>query len=360
MGVAARTEAPALVASAADAIYLVDGDGRVRYANPAALAILGYDNEAELLGKPSHATIHHTRHDGSPFPESECPLLEPRRTGTAVRNDDDWFVRRDGSFVPVAYSSAPIDSPSGRGAVVVFHDTTERDAVERARREAEVQRARADELRASRARIVTATHAERRRLGRDLHDGAQQHLVNVSIALQLASARLQDPDDPLSQLIAQALAETRLATDDLRELAAGLLPSVLVDRGLRGAIETLTARSPLPVDLELTPDRFDPELEAAAYFFIAEALTNVAKHAQAEHASVSVAHGGELLELEVSDDGVGGADPLKGSGLLGLQDRVAAVGGVVQFDSPPAGGTRVTARLPLTAPRKDANRRAEA
>ena len=347
---ATGTEAPALVASAADAIYLVDHEGRVRYANPAALAILGYEHESELIGRASHATIHHSHPDGSPFPEAECPLLEPRRTGAPVRNDQDWFVRRDGSFVPVAYSSAPVDGPGGRGAVVVFHDTTERNAFEQAQREAEVQRARAEELSASRTRIVAATHAERRRLGRDLHDGAQQHLVNISIALQLAAARVTDPEDPLAQLISQALSETRLATEDLREFAAGLLPSVLTDRGLRGAIETLTARSPLPVDLELTPERFDPELEAAAYFFVSEALTNVAKHAGAEHASVRVSAADGSLTVEVSDDGIGGADPLRGSGLTGLQDRIAALGGVVLIAAAEPQGTRLTARLPLRPP----------
>ena len=115
----------ALLASLGDAVYLVDADGRVRFANPAAVALLGYDREDELLGAPSHATIHHTRPDGTPFPEAECPLLRPRATGETVRVDHDWFVRRDGGLVPVAYTSAPVHVDGGRGAVVAFRDISE-------------------------------------------------------------------------------------------------------------------------------------------------------------------------------------------------------------------------------------------
>jgi PAS domain S-box-containing protein len=349
MDAPARTDAPALVANAADAIYLVDEFGRVQYANPAALAILGYRDESELVGRPSHATIHHSHPDGTPFPEDQCPLLEPRRTGAAVRSDDDWFIRRDGSFVPVAYSSAPVEKPGGRGAVVVFHDTTERIAIERAQRDAAIERARAEALHASRARIVAATHDERRRLGRDLHDGAQQHLVNVSVALQLAAVKADD-DPELAELIAQALSETRTAIDDLRELAAGLVPSVLLHRGLRGAVESLTARAPLPVELDVTDVRLHPLVEAAAYFFISEGLTNVVKHAHAETASVRAHVDNGWLVVEVTDDGVGGADPIGGSGLRGLDDRVQALDGTLEIERSAAGGTLLRARLPVTPP----------
>lgn len=349
MGGHVPADAPALVASAADAIYLVDEQGRVQYANPAALEVLGYEHESELLGRPSHQTIHHSRPDGSPFPEEQCPLLEPRRTGDAVRNDDDWFIRRDGTFVPVAYSSAPVQTPTGRGAVVVFHDTSERIAVEQAQREAEVERARAEDLRESRARIVAATHEERRRLGRDLHDGAQQHLVNVSVALQLLSAGSAEPES--TRLVTQALEETRAAIEDLRELAAGLVPSVLLHRGLRGAVESLTSRAPLPVTLEVDDARVHPLIEAAAYFFVAEALTNVAKHARAESAVVRtrIEHG--ELTVEVEDDGVGGAAPLGGSGLRGLEDRLQALDGALEITVPRSGpGTLLRATLPISSP----------
>jgi len=341
----------ALVVNVADAVYAVDHAGRVLYANPAALAILGYE-EHELLGRLSHATIHHTRPDGTPFPEAECPLLRPRTTGEIIRVEEDWFIRHDGTHVPVSYSSAPVPGPDGPAAVVVFRDTTALRAAQTQVREAAAEqaaeRARAEELRASRARIVAATLQERRRLGRDLHDGAQQHLVNVSIALQLAAAASPEPDT--AALIAHALDETQLAIADLRELAAGLLPSVLVHRGLRGAIETLTARAPLPVSLELIDERFDPQLEAAAYFFVAEALTNVAKHSGATAASVRLARESDELLAEVADDGRGGADPLRGTGLRGLGDRLAALDGTLEIDRPGGGGTRLRARLPARPP----------
>jgi PAS domain S-box-containing protein len=340
----------ALVVNVADAVYAVDHSGRVLYANPAALAILGYESH-ELLGRPSHATIHHTHPDGTPFPETECPLLRPRTSGEVVRVDEDWFIRRDGKYVPVSYSSAPVPGPDGPAAVVVFRDTTALLAAQALVLETAAERARAEELRESRARIVAATLEERSRLGRDLHDGAQQHLVNVSIALQLAAASAPEPDT--AALIAQALDETRLAIADLRELAAGLLPAVLVHRGLRGAIETLTARAPVPVTLDLVDERFDPQVEAAAYFFVAEALTNVAKHSGAAAASVRLArnpHSPQELLAEVADDGHGGADPRRGSGLRGLEDRLAALDGALEIDQADGGGTVVRARLPARPP----------
>src|SRR3954447_6685425 len=116
----------ALLASLADAVYVVGPAGEVRFANPAAVELLGYGSEADLLGRPSHATIHSRRPDGTPFPEEECPLLQPRATGETVRVELDWFVRRDGALVPVGYASAPLETPDGRGAVVVFRDLTER------------------------------------------------------------------------------------------------------------------------------------------------------------------------------------------------------------------------------------------
>ncbi len=327
----------AFVASVADAVYAVDHDGRVQYVNPAGVVLLGYDDESELLGCPSHAMIHHHRPDGTPFPEAQCPLLRPRETGEIVRVEEDWFIRRDGSFVPVAYSSAPVGGESRRGAVVVFRDITERRAAEEARA-----------VRESRARIVATTLEERRRLGRNLHDGAQQRLVNVTLALQLALR--EDPPPQMHELLLRALSETEQAVDDLRDLAAGLLPSVLVHRGLRGALETLAARASVPVALRVTDARYPLVVEATAYFFVAEALTNVAKHAGASEAAVTVAeHAGELT-VEVRDDGAGGADAARGTGIEGLRDRLAALDGSLHVDSPPGGGSVLHARVPLTSP----------
>ncbi len=321
-----------LVTSVADAVYAVDAAGRVRYANPAALRILGYeDAQDELLGSRSHATIHHTKPDGTPYPEADCPLLKPRATGEVVRVQEDWFVRRDGTLVPVAYSSAPVDARDGRGAVVVFRDTT----AERA----------AGELRASRTRIVTAMQEERRRIGRDLHDGAQQHLVNVLLSLELFESSTAD-GAAAKELLEQARSEAREALDSLRELSAGLLPSILTHRGLRGAIESLTARAPLPVELEIADERFAPQTEAAAYFFVSEALTNVFKHARASVAQVRAARRGDRLIIEVQDDGIGGATRRPGGGLLGLEDRVSALDGTLAIVAAQPSGTLLRVVLP--------------
>jgi PAS domain S-box-containing protein len=344
LGSGAAAVLAAFVESIADAIYAVDAEGRVQFVNRAGLAMLGYDDEAELLGKPSHATIHHRHPDGTPFPEDACPLLRPRITGEVVRVEEDWFIRADGTFVPVAYSSAPVPTEDGRrGAIVVFQDITERRAAQDA-----LVRERA--VHASRARIVEATLDERRRLGRDLHDGAQQRLVNVALGVQLAARAIPDDDVETRELLDGALAETQAAIADLRELAAGLHPSVLTHRGLRGALESLTARAPVPVALDVPGARFDELVEATAYFVAAEALANVAKHAGATEARVRIATEDDTLVVEVADDGRGGArvgGETGGSGLSGLDDRVAALGGTLSVDSPAGGGTRLRAVLPL-------------
>jgi PAS domain S-box-containing protein len=332
----------ALIASMADAVYAVDDAGVVLFANAAALSILGYRFESELIGRPSHATIHHSYPDGRPFPEADCPLLRPRRTGEAVRIDQDWFVRRDGSFVPVAYSSAPVAIGRHRGAVVVFRDISERNR-------AEAERLRADGIHASRARIVQAALDERRRLGRDLHDGAQQRLINVIFALQAAGRGTGD--ETVQQAIAAALEETQLAIRDLRDIGAGLDPSVLAHRGLAAAITSLTARTPVPVALDVPAERFAPLTESTAYFVVSEGLANVAKHAEASEAAVTIERAPDRLLVTVTDDGRGGAgaDLAGGSGLAGLTDRVAAVGGALTIESPPGAGTRLTAELPLAS-----------
>jgi PAS domain S-box-containing protein len=336
----------ALLASIADGVYVVAADGSVAFVNPAGLAILGYDDEAQLLGRQSHSTIHAHHRDGSPYPEDECPLLLPRVTGEPVQVDDDWFIRADGSMVPVAYSSAPFQTDAGRAAVVVFHDMTTRLAAEQSRLRAEAERARAHELEASRRRLVEAADAERRRLGRDLHDGAQQRLVNVVINLQMALAAA-DEDGEATQLVSGALDEARTAIEDLRELSTGLHPSILVNRGLRAAIVALTARAPLPVTFDVPDVRLPPSVEAASYYVTAEALTNVAKHAEASEARVDVAVDDEHVTLTIRDDGRGGAQAIPGRGLGGLLDRVAAFGGTLEVVSRPGGGTCVRATIPL-------------
>ena len=210
--------------------------------------------------------------------------------------------------------------------------------------------ARLEDLRASRRRIVEATVEARRRLERDLHDGAQQRLVSMSLDLQLLRGRMAD--ELALELLDGAIATLGEAQTELRELARGIHPPMLSDRGLSPALEGLAQRSAVPVELDLRlAERLPREVETASYFVAAEALTNVAKYAGATHARLSVSNAGGMLMLEVSDDGVGGADPERGSGLRGLSDRVAAFDGELIVDSPLGRGTRVTARIPCTGPR---------
>ena len=205
-----------------------------------------------------------------------------------------------------------------------------------------------EQLAASRARILKAGDEERRRLGRDLHDGAQQQLVSAVISLQLAQKRWHDRGRA-RQLVDDALEHAQAAIGDLRELAAGIHPSVLTDRGLHAALETLGSRAPVPVELVTQlPDRLPMSVETTAYFLVSEALTNVGKYARASRASVTVRVAGDELEIEVLDDGVGGANPAAGSGLRGLADRVAALQGTLDVTSPPGRGTRIHARIALT------------
>ena len=196
-------------------------------------------------------------------------------------------------------------------------------------------RARVEELRASRARIVQAADDERRRLERDLHDGAQQRLVSLALNLRLASSKLDTDPAAAKQLLEETASELGEATTELRELARGLHPAVLSDRGLRPALEALAGRAPVPVELAEPPaERLPAAVESASYFVVAEALTNVARYAQASHAEVSVSRANGQVEVEVRDDGVGGADPGAGSGLRGLADRVAALDGRLEVDQP--------------------------
>jgi signal transduction histidine kinase len=219
-------------------------------------------------------------------------------------------------------------------------------ALENQRLAAEL-RARIEDLRASRARVVQAGDAERRRLERDLHDGAQSRLV--ALALKLKLARMNVPDDSeAAELLDESSAALQASLDELRELARGLHPVVLTDRGLAAAVRILASRAPVPVDiLELPEERLPSPVETAVYFVVAEALTNVAKYARADTATVSIAAGEGLVTVEVADDGVGGADVAGGSGLRGLSDRVAALDGRLELRSPAGAGTRLRAEIPL-------------
>ena len=189
---------------------------------------------------------------------------------------------------------------------------------------------------------MEAGYAARRRLERDLHDGAQQRLVALALDLRLARSKLEKDPAATAELLDASIAELSQATDELRELARGIHPALLTDRGLGAALDALATRAPLPVELADVPaDRLPEPVETAAYFVVAEALTNVAKYADATHAKVSVERANGTLRVEIADDGVGGADPAAGTGLRGLEDRLAALDGRLVVTSPAGSGTVV-------------------
>jgi PAS domain S-box-containing protein len=205
-----------------------------------------------------------------------------------------------------------------------------------------------EDLQTSRARIVKAGDEQRRRLERNLHDGAQQRLVSLALTLRLARTRLTAGPEALEPLLTGAAEELDKALEELRELARGLHPAALTEQGLGPALQTLGDRLPIEVRVAPFEQRLAEHVEATAYYICSEALTNVAKHAQATHATVSLALDDDVFRFEVSDDGRGGADPRAGSGILGLRDRAEAAGGTLFVISPPGRGTVVTGTLPLT------------
>jgi signal transduction histidine kinase len=248
-------------------------------------------------------------------------------------------LERDGETLAVlAYDPALDQEDPGRVGAVA---SMARMALENERLAAQV-RAQLDEVRASRARIVEAGNAERRRIERDLHDGAQQRLV--ALAMRLDQAR--EGSAGAATLIDETTAELLRAVREVRDLARGLHPTILTDAGLAAAVEALAERTPLPVKVAVTEARFPPEIEAAAYYVVAEGLTNIARYAGATEARVEATAKGGRLVVTVTDDGRGGADPSSGSGLRGLVDRLAAIDGELQITSRAGDGTTLTAILP--------------
>jgi len=249
----------------------------------------------------------------------------------------------------------PLDTGQNVVTLIWHRDTDDRlvaDVVDAGRLALEIAalqvelRRRLEALDTSRARIVAVADEERRRLARDLHDGAQQRLVSIGLDLRHVQHALNGNAPPdVDRTIDGAVAELGNAIDDLRELASGLRPASL-DEGLGSALRELAARSPIPVELQDPPERFNSEIEAAAYFIACEGLTNAVKHASARHVLLGFARQREQLVLTVADDGSGGADARRGSGLLGLIDRARAHGGSLTIESLPGAGTRLTARLP--------------
>jgi len=275
----------------------------------------------------------------------DLPVRGSGRAVTEVRAPDEGGSVEGKRIGAIIHDDALADEPDlvrAAAASVAL-------ALENERLEAEL-RARVDELQTSRARLLEVSMFERRRLERDLHDGAQQRLVALSLQLGLAERRLRQDPDTAERLMGSARDELQRALEELRELARGIHPAILTDRGLGPAIEALAERAPLPVDLEaMPPERLPAPVEAAAYFVVAESLTNVAKYASASHATVRVARDDGYAIVEVRDDGLGGADPAIGTGLRGLADRLAALDGRLEVHSPPGEGTLVRANIPCAA-----------
>jgi len=244
-------------------------------------------------------------------------------------------MRKDGTEFPVELTITRIRLPGLPIFTGFLRDITDRKRAER-------------ELRASRHRLVEAQDTERRRLERNLHDGAQQRLVSLALTLRLARERAREAPQPARDLLEHAAEELSLAIQDLRELARGIHPAVLTERGLSAAREGVVDRFSVPVELAALPaERLPEPVEVAVYYLVCEALANVAKYAQASHATVSIVHSDGGVNVEVADDGIGGADAAKGSGLRGLLDRVEALDGSLDVQSGPAGGTRVRAEIPV-------------
>jgi len=322
------------VAAAADALWVADAAGRIAFLNPAALKILGYSDAAELLGRPSHETIHYLRPDGSLFPAAECPMLRPGRTGETIQVEHDSFVRKDGTQVAVSYSSAPVDLVYGRGVVVAFRDIS--------------ARLRLGEVEASRARIARAADGARRRIERDLHDGTQQHFVAVAMRLDNARRLIQTAPGDAARLVDAVHADLLEAIAELRRLAHGIHPAELSRHGILAALWTLARRSAIPVDVRAEDiGRLLPEIEATAYYIAAEAAANAVKHANADHVTITLARTPGGLQLTITDDGKGGAAFAEGTGLQGIRDRADAAGGHLTLASPIGGPTVVTADLPI-------------
>ncbi|MGI8762835.1 MAG: sensor histidine kinase [Ilumatobacteraceae bacterium] len=266
----------------------------------------------------------------------QLPVDQPNRAITRIE-------RRGGPVAALVHDIALLEDPGLVNAIVAAVRLT----VDNEQLQAEIETQLA-EVAASRSRIVAAGDAERRRIERDLHDGAQQRLVTIALALRLAETRLDGDASPrVRAVLSQAVQDLGDAIDELRNLARGIHPAILSESGLGAAIESLVSRSPLPVRLDIDlADEPSSAIAAAAYFAVSEALTNVVKHANAQDVTVRAVASDGMIRVEVIDDGDGGANAHGGSGLRGVADRVASVGGTLRLHSPAAGGTRVEVELP--------------
>ena len=312
-------------------LAVVDPDGRIVRFNRTLELASGRTDDESTRGRPFCEVFVVPDERGDVI----CEMQELFASRGKGEHESHW-LGTDGQPLLVAWSATPLVDEHGEERYLIAG----MDITQRKRHE--------EELRRSRARIVEAGDVERRRLERNLHDGAQQRLVTVSLILRLAQSKIRTDPDGAEEHLRTAGEELDRALEDLRELARGIHPAVLSDRGLAPALETLTARAPVPVEIESALDeRLPAPVEAAAYYVVAEALANVAKYSEASGARVHVARDNGYAVVEVADDGVGGADPGRGSGLRGLADRVEALDGRLRVESPPGRGTRIRAEIPV-------------
>jgi len=328
-----------ILETALDAVVSIDRDARVTYVNSAFERTFGYRAEevigrdlAETIVPPSLREAHH-RGLARYLETGQASILNRRIEMQAMRADGTEFPAE----VAVTYTGLP-GQPAFTGYV--------RDITDRRRAE--------QELMASRARLVAASDAARRRVTRDLHDGAQQRLVAALISLQLAEQRWESAPQRARELVAQALDDARRGLEDLRALAAGLHPPILTQHGLAAAVRALVGRLPIPVEVDVPATRLPAAIEVGLYFFASEALTNTVKHARATGAWLRLEVAADQCVLEARDDGIGGAGHRpETSGLIGLSDRIGALGGTLDIISPPSRGTVLRATVPVppnTAP----------
>jgi PAS domain S-box-containing protein len=327
------TGSASILDAALDCAISMDQHGRVTYFNAAAERTFGYSADValgkqmvDLIVPPQLRDQHRAGFDRH-LSTGQTAILDRRIEITAVRSDGSEFpveltITRTGSD----------EAPEFTGFV--------RDISARVRTE--------QDLRAARRRVIEAADAARANITRDLHDGAQQQFVNTVLNLKLAQEKWERAPERAQELVALAIAEAEAGIDGLRELVAGIHPTILTNRGLAAALEALAARLPWQIELDVVRERFAERIEGSLYFFCSEALTNVAKHAAADSVRVFVGDSDEQLTIEIQDDGVGGAAPgADGSGLSGLYDRIAALDGTLTVDSPPERGTRLRAVVPL-------------
>ena len=324
-----------MLESALDCIISMDAGGRIRDFNPAAERTFGYA-ASEVIGRemadvivPPSLRARHRAGVARYLADGKPRLLDQRIEITGMRASGDEF--------PVELTITRIRRPGPALFTGYLRDITDRKAAE-------------SELRSSRARIIEAADEGRRQLERDLHDGAQQRLVQVALELKLARARLEvDPEHGIA-LVDEAIEHLAQATAELREFARGVHPVALTEGGLSAALPGLARRTAVKVVLFGVPQRrLPPVVESTAYFVVSEALTNVARYAEATRAEVRMALEPAALVVEVADDGKGGVDPESGTGLRGLADRLGALEGTLQMHSPPGAGTTLRAVIPCAS-----------